>query len=418
MKKTTSIHLAGQLFSIDEEACRILADYLEHVAARFRNEPGGEETITDIETRIAEIFGGGQEPPLLVSRDMVQRMIEVMGAPEEYAAAAEGEVEPAERKPLYDPRALRARAGKTLAGGWHVIRILMAALLRILAVLLGTMLTIFGFLSLFIFTLIFFFNHSPMVTGIMEPNLVNTPMLLEMVLNPPLVRPVLLLTALAVLIPLAVMTYIGVKLIFRLGAISKLVKVLVFVVWIAAVCGTVVLISLQVSAYGHHARVVEKVQVRAPLKTLWIAPLHKLSGVAFDDMAAVDGYTFRRQSATGQLFGTAELDIYGSDTSAAWISVEKMGRSNSAEGARSNARKVDYHWKISRDTLYLDEYFSLPAGAPWNGSSIDIDVWLPEGTMVRLVPGAVLSTWHVRCEDPAATRFRIRAGSLEELTGQ
>ncbi len=84
MKKTTDINIAGQLFRIDEEAWEMLKNYLGHVSARFSREQGGEETVADIEARIAEIFGGGNEPPTLVSKEMVNDMINIMGAPEDY----------------------------------------------------------------------------------------------------------------------------------------------------------------------------------------------------------------------------------------------------------------------------------------------------------------------------------------------
>ena len=56
MDKTININLAGTLFQIDEEAYRILRDYLQAINNRFRNVQGGDETIEDIESRIAEIF--------------------------------------------------------------------------------------------------------------------------------------------------------------------------------------------------------------------------------------------------------------------------------------------------------------------------------------------------------------------------
>ena len=49
MEKTMNINIAGQLFRIDEEAFRSLSRYLETISTRFSNEPGGEETISDIE---------------------------------------------------------------------------------------------------------------------------------------------------------------------------------------------------------------------------------------------------------------------------------------------------------------------------------------------------------------------------------
>jgi hypothetical protein len=56
MDKTININLGGTLFKIDEEAFRILRDYLQAINSRFANVKGGHETIEDIESRIAEIF--------------------------------------------------------------------------------------------------------------------------------------------------------------------------------------------------------------------------------------------------------------------------------------------------------------------------------------------------------------------------
>lgn len=58
MKRTLDINIAGQLFRIDEDAWEVLKNYLDHVSARFKTEQGGDETVQDIEARIAEIFGG------------------------------------------------------------------------------------------------------------------------------------------------------------------------------------------------------------------------------------------------------------------------------------------------------------------------------------------------------------------------
>ncbi|HPT12557.1 MAG TPA: hypothetical protein PLP69_08005, partial [Bacteroidales bacterium] len=45
-------------------------------------------------SRIAEIFGGGQEPPLVVTNEMISEMIKIMGAPEDYSEEATSRVMP------------------------------------------------------------------------------------------------------------------------------------------------------------------------------------------------------------------------------------------------------------------------------------------------------------------------------------
>jgi hypothetical protein len=414
MKKTMNINLAGQLFRIDEEAYQILSRYLRHVSAKFRNEAGGEETIADIENRIAEIFGGGKEPPLLISTEMVQGMIETMGAPEEYYDES-STIPAGSRKSLYDPNALLARTGRALSSFWDALARILSAVLRILAVALGLFFTVTGFLLLFLFVLFFFFNDASFMTAMIEPELVNLPLLLSIVLGEQLVQTVCLLAAAVILIPLASLSYLGIKLIFRIGASPKLLRIVLFVTWVASLCALTILLTLQFARYGSHDKVGEKVSLSPPPKLLWIAPLRKAAENGHDEKAVVDLFTFWRKSSTGQLFGTPELSIYGSDTSLAWISIEKSARSKSYDEAWKNARAIDFSWKISRDTLYLDEYFSLPAGYPWNGSTVDIDLSLPEGTEVRPVRSTNLSAWLFRWHDPGVTRFRIKEGYPQEL---
>jgi len=418
MKKNININIAGQLFRIDEDAFTILSRYLEHVSDRVKAEQGGEETIADIETRIAEIFGGGEDPPRLVSREMVDHMIDIMGAPEEFNAenATERGEAAVARRPLYDPDCFSARAGKALSLCGRAFRRVMMSLFRIASVCLGALFTVFGFILLFLSAAVLSFHDTSIVRSLIEPDVQNIPMLLSIVLGGDLAQSVLMLTAIVILVPLAALTYLGVKLIFRIGACSKVFKAIVFVVWIGALCALAVLLALRLSMYANHDQTVERVKLDAVPRTLWIAPLKKAAETGNDGKAAVGSFTFLFKSSAKQLFCTPELSIHGSDAPSGWISVEKTAYSKSLAQALKNARSIDFGWKVSRDTLYLDEYFSLPEGSPWNGSTLDIDLALPEGTLIRPASGADWTAWCFQVYDPAATRFRIKDGELEEIT--
>jgi phage shock protein PspC (stress-responsive transcriptional regulator) len=84
MDKTININLGGTLFSIDEEAYRILHEYLNSINLKFRNVPGGNETIEDIESRIAEIFLTQKGNAGVITRDNVESMIKTIGKPEDF----------------------------------------------------------------------------------------------------------------------------------------------------------------------------------------------------------------------------------------------------------------------------------------------------------------------------------------------
>ncbi len=84
MDKTININLGGTLFQIDEEAFRILRDYLHAINSRFGNTQGGHETVEDIESRIAEIFQSQKGLAGVITKDNVEEMISVMGKPEDF----------------------------------------------------------------------------------------------------------------------------------------------------------------------------------------------------------------------------------------------------------------------------------------------------------------------------------------------
>lgn len=84
MDKTININLGGTLFQIDEEAFRILRDYLQAINNRFANVQEGHETIEDIELRIAEIFQSQKGLAGVISRENVETMITIIGKPEDF----------------------------------------------------------------------------------------------------------------------------------------------------------------------------------------------------------------------------------------------------------------------------------------------------------------------------------------------
>ena len=417
MKKTTDINIAGQLFRIDEEAWEILKHYLGHVSARFSSEQGGDETVADIEGRIAEIFGGGSEPPTLVSREMVNDMINIMGAPEDYYDdnSAPGKKGVYNRKSMYDPNSLSARVGKALSEFFRAFGKLMSAILRVIAVFFGSVFTIVGFTLLFCFAILIFFSNAPFLTSVMEPEMTNIHTLLSIVLNSNMVWPVLILSALVILIPLAALTWLGIKMIVRIREKFRVLNIVLFVIWIASLCALGVFLSLQLSVYSNGETVEKRISLDPAPKTLWIAPGARLTGISFDETASVDHFTFYLDKVMDRLHATPDLNIWGSENGTGAISVNRRAFSNSDSEARENARAVEYNWRFAGDTLYLDEFFSLPAGSRWNGSTVDIDITLPEGTEVRCVPGLTLSAWFLRNSEPEVTGWRIEEGELREI---
>ena len=86
MKETVNVSIASQAFILDQDAYNLLSGYLRDVKERL----GGsetDETYTDIEARIAEIFREKLSSPMMVvTIDTVRSAMAQMGTPDDFSS--------------------------------------------------------------------------------------------------------------------------------------------------------------------------------------------------------------------------------------------------------------------------------------------------------------------------------------------
>ena len=84
MKITVSINLGGYSFNIDEDAYAELKRYLKNLEFHFAGEESSSEILSDIETRMAELFRAKLTPyKQVINIDDVSQVISVLGTPED-----------------------------------------------------------------------------------------------------------------------------------------------------------------------------------------------------------------------------------------------------------------------------------------------------------------------------------------------
>ena len=84
MKITVSINLGGYSFNIDEDAYTELKRYLRNLEVHFAGEESSSEILSDIETRLAELFRTKiTSYKQVITIDDVRQAISVMGTPED-----------------------------------------------------------------------------------------------------------------------------------------------------------------------------------------------------------------------------------------------------------------------------------------------------------------------------------------------
>ncbi len=90
MKKTLTVNISGIVFHIDEDAYRRLDAYLVRIRRHFSSEKDGEEILSGIEDRIAEIFREKkQDQRQVVSLADVNEAISQLGEPSEISGEEE-----------------------------------------------------------------------------------------------------------------------------------------------------------------------------------------------------------------------------------------------------------------------------------------------------------------------------------------
>ncbi len=85
MKKTLTINLGGFIFHIDEDAFNQLELYLSTLRNQFSHSSEGDEIITDVEIRMAELFRErNNETKEVINTADVEAVISILGKPEDY----------------------------------------------------------------------------------------------------------------------------------------------------------------------------------------------------------------------------------------------------------------------------------------------------------------------------------------------
>jgi len=92
MKKTVNTNINGISFVIDDDAYNDLDKYLTSIRKHFKNKKGGDEIVSDIEARIAELFQQMiNSKKQVLNIDDVKKVTEQMGQPSDFGAEPEEE---------------------------------------------------------------------------------------------------------------------------------------------------------------------------------------------------------------------------------------------------------------------------------------------------------------------------------------
>jgi phage shock protein PspC (stress-responsive transcriptional regulator) len=116
MKKTVNVNIAGQVFTVDEDAYERLDTYLNDVRHRLvQNE---RDAMDDMEIRVAELFQERVSSQMcVVTMSVVESVIAQLGAPEEFGLCRSDQREARySNNQRHSERLYRLRKNRLIAG--------------------------------------------------------------------------------------------------------------------------------------------------------------------------------------------------------------------------------------------------------------------------------------------------------------
>jgi hypothetical protein len=111
---------------------------------------------------------------------------------------------------------------------------------------------------------------------------------------------------------------------------------------------------------------------------------HKAEDQKFDKEFSLpdEDYTLYMSDSTRQMFMPARLTLNISESRQVKIDVNKRSSGRTRSDAMRKAESIIYNSRISNDTIWLDDYFTLPSGSKWTADFLTINLFVPENTVL------------------------------------
>ena len=475
MDKTININLGGILFQIDEEAFRILRDYLQAINNHFGNVQGGHETIEDIESRIAEIFQSHKGLTGVISKENVESMIAIIGKPEDFDPG-----EPEAGTPVYtnQKKKMYRNTDDTIIGGvcsgiaayldsdpvlFRILFVLSAAffgvgfliyiglwialpaartesqkramygneyhserslirnndssqitgitrynstskvgnainevfralgkvcyiILRIFLIMIGVSFVLTGFLFILCYVMIFIFKFPGIFSmdssGV---NLVYVFDFLNYIVNPATVPWIIILSSIVFILPMLALIYWGVKMIFWFRARDGVISLVALVVWVMSIATLSIIGFNEGISFAETGKTtVETLLPKSP-DTLYVTTDHRIADLKYNKQISLlhEEYSVLLNDDKKELYIRPYLSVDLSENKVTSIEVRKRASGRTDLEATEKAEALIYNYSFKKDSLKIDEYFTVPSGRKWSADEIGIHLYIPLGAVLK-----------------------------------
>ncbi|MDN5291309.1 MAG: hypothetical protein PWQ06_1548 [Anaerophaga sp.] len=258
----------------------------------------------------------------------------------------------------------------------------MNGVLRVIAVVAGIFLIIISFLSLS--GIIMAVSLTDVILESLTNDGVWTPGLESLFLLPGQKVTAVIGILLAVGIPLLVLFYLGMHLIFRFKKGGPTFLITSLILWLVGI-GLITYTGVQIaSGYANKMEIEERKLLEVPKSdTIYIEPTEaSLKLGEGTHIFSKDGISIKRQNGQPLIVGTPDIKVnrHGANFE---ISVRKKSRGQSSDEALKNAEMIEYFYMQNDSLLLIDRYFSVQKPGVMRGQELKVTIQIPEGKAVK-----------------------------------
>lgn len=259
----------------------------------------------------------------------------------------------------------------------------MNGILRVLAVIFGVILILTSFISLM--GLILSFSLTDLLFGTLLSHGTWIPELGSLFLLPNQQWTGFIGLALTLGIPMLVIFYLGMHLVFRFKKGGPAFLVTSLVLWLAGI-GLIAYTGVSVaSGFANKVDVEERKTLEIPASdTIYIEPSQaSLKLGEGQHIFTNDGVSIKRRDDELVLVGTPDIEVIRSQSDFK-ITIRKEARGADGERAMKNANMIEYFFLQNDSVLLLDRYFSVQNLAMMRKQEVDVTIQIPEDKEVKI----------------------------------
>jgi hypothetical protein len=256
---------------------------------------------------------------------------------------------------------------------------------RIFMIIFGILFVLTGFLLILSYVMVFVFKFPGAFSHEgLSFNISYFPEMMKYFVTPNVAPWITILATIVIILPLIGIIYWGVRMIFWFRVRDGYVNLAAFVIWVVAAASlSIILFSEGISFAERSTNTTVNMLSQNP-DTLFVVTKNKIADIQYDEEFSIpdDNYSVFLVDSLRQICIKPTIVIKPTDdkTSKVEVKMSSSGRSKTEAGRRSES--LAYNYSINKDTLYVDEYFSIPPGRKWSADEILISLDLRQNTVL------------------------------------